>query len=419
MDTLSSLELTRLSFAILILLGSTLFFGFIFHRLKMPKVIGEIVGGIILGPTFLGYFFPGIYKWIFHAFQSESEVISLFYWLGLLLLMLISGFEIENTYDKKDRKIIIALLLGSTLIPFFAGWIVPDVYGFSDFLGPNGNIPSLKILVGVFIAVTSIPVISRIFIDLGIINTRFAKIILITATIHDFLLWIVMDIAFKVAHSESISVLNIIYTVLTALAFCAISFYIMAMLFKKIHGTGGVMAGKISQTGFCLALCISLIWIASLLSINIIFAAFVAGIIVNNTAMKDKFRGAKKRIKKVSLTFLVPIYFGVVGLKLDLIHHFDPVFFLSLLLFSTICAGMGTFIAAKMVIKDWRSCCNFAVAMNARGGPGIIIASVAFDLKLIDDTLFVTFVLIAIITSLMAGFWFRMLQLKKRDMLRE
>src|SRR4030067_936900 len=181
--TLSNLELSRFFFAIVSLLLTAHFFGYLFHRLTLPRVIGEIFGGLLLGPTVLGYFFPQAHHWIFNAFEAEGKLISIIYWFGLVLLMFISGFELQKSFDKKDRKIIIVTLLGSTIIPFLAGWLAPSFYDFSPYLGSKSNMLALKIIIGITVAITSIPVISKIFIDLGIIKTSFAKIVLATATL--------------------------------------------------------------------------------------------------------------------------------------------------------------------------------------------------------------------------------------------
>src|SRR3989338_2286142 len=178
---LSNTELTRFLFAIILLLIFAHSFGYLFQRFKMPKVIGEIIGGILLGPTFLGYFFPEAYDWIFSAFSSEGKLLAVIYWLGLLLLMFMSGFEIQKSINRDDRKTIFAILIGATIIPFIAGFFSPMFYDFSPFLGAKGNMLALSIIIAIAGAVTAIPIISKIFIELGIMNTRFAKIVIAIA----------------------------------------------------------------------------------------------------------------------------------------------------------------------------------------------------------------------------------------------
>jgi len=404
--TLSNVELSRIFFAIVLLLLSAHFFGYLFHRLTFPRVVGEIFGGSLLGPTVLGYFFPQAHNWIFNAFEAEGKLISIIYWFGLVLLMFISGFEIQKSFDKKDQKIIIVTLLGSTIIPFLAGWFAPSFYDFSPYLGPKSNILSLKIIIGIALAITSVPVISKIFIDLGIIKTSFAKIVLATATLHDVILWVALAIATGLVSTNVLSFSKIVLTVLLTIIFFVFTLLVMPKLISFSNGLKYNFLIKSSRSGYVIFICFLFSAVASMLEVNIVFGAFLAGIVVG-TMPQDQFGKAKEHIKNISLAFFVPIYFAVIGLKLDLIYHFDLLFFLGFLLFATTFQAMGTLIALKLAKEDWLSSFNIAVAMNARGGPGIVLATIAFDLGIINQTLFVTLVLIALVTCLLAGRWFK------------
>src|SRR5690606_18289952 len=138
---------------------------------------GEILGGLVLGPSVAGLFFPGFYTWTFKGFAEQDKLISIIYWIGLILLMFISGFEVQKTIERNERKTILAIIAGSTIIPFAAGWFAPDFYDFTPYIGEKGNLNSLRIIIGIAFAVTSIPVISKIFIDLNIMDTKFAKMV--------------------------------------------------------------------------------------------------------------------------------------------------------------------------------------------------------------------------------------------------
>jgi Kef-type K+ transport system membrane component KefB len=416
--SLSNMELTRFFFAIVSLLVSAHFFGYLFHRFKMPKVIGEIFGGLILGPSFLGFFFPDIFNWIFNAFESEGKLISLIYWFGLVLLMFISGFEIQKSFNKGDKKLIVAIVLGSTIIPLIAGLLAPTFYDFSSVIGVKNNILALKIVIAIAVAVTSIPVISKIFIDLNIMNSRFAKIVLATATIHDVILWIALAIATGLVSAEAMSISEISSTVIITVVFFGIALLFMPKLIRFSNDLRANLLIKSSVSGYALFICFFFAAIANILNVNIVFGAFLAGIIIG-TMSEDKFGTVKGNIKDISLGFFVPIYFAVVGIKLDLIHNLDIGFLLGFLLFTTFFVILGTIIFAKFVKADWFSSFNLGVAMSARGGPGIVLATVAFDLGIINEAFFVSLVLIAIITSLLAGLWFRFVLSKGWKLLAE
>ena len=317
-------------------MASALFFGSVFSRCRLPRVLGEIFGGILLGPTVLGAPFP------------EGRLFSFFSWFGLAALMFISGFEIQKTFERRDRKIITAVLLGSIILPFCAGLFFPLLAGTAGLLGMQRNVPALQLVCAAVVAVTSIPVISKIFIDLKIIHTRFAKVVLITATLHDVLLWLALAV-------------------------------IMAMV-----NTSGVFVPAVSGA----------------------LGAFLAGIALG-LMPAGRFQKARARIKGIALALAVPLYFALVGFKIDLIHSFDPRLFFLFLVFATSVSIAGTLIAARAVINDWLSSFNLAVAMNSRGAMGIVLASMAFKLGVISEAFFVTLVLVSLLSSLFAGFWLR------------
>lgn len=415
--TLTNKELTRFLFAVILLLVSAHLFAYIFQKLKIPRVIGEIFGGIVLGPSILGFLFPNAFQWVFGGFEAEGKLISSLYWFGLVLLMFISGFEIQRTLDKGDKKILIAIMIGSTVIPFFAGWIAPRYFDFSPYLGTKQNYLALTIVIAIAIAITSIPVISKIFIDLNIMNTRFAKIVLAAATIHDVILWIALAIATGLVSKGGIATTNIIKTVAITLGFFIIMLLVMPQLANIFTNSRLNLLVKSSTEGYALFLCLVFAALASILDVNVVFGAFLAGIVLGRIS-NNKFESVKANIKRFSLAFFIPIYFAVVGIKIDLIYHFDIKFFICFLLLTSLLEMGGTYLAAKIIKLDNLSSFNFAVAMTARGGPGIVLATVSYDLGIINETFFVTLVLIAIVTSLFAGLWFKFVLSKKLQLLK-
>lgn len=415
--TLGNFELTRFFFAIVFLLIAAHSFGYLFQKYKMPRVIGEIVGGLLLGPTFLGNFFPQIHNWIFNAFESEGKLLSIIYWLGLVLLMFVSGFEIQKSISKDDRKTIFALIIGATVIPFLVGWVAPRFYDFSPYLGVKDNLLALNIVIAIAVAVTSIPVISRIFIDLEIMGTRFAKIVLATATIQDVFLWIALAIATGIVSTKVASTSSIVTTVLITLLFFGIALLAMPKILSYTNNLRANLLIKSSVSGYALFICFLFAAVASILNVNVVFGAFLAGIVVG-AIPNEKFEPVKLHIKEISLAFFIPIYFAIIGLKLDLVRHFDLKFFLGFLLFSAVFETLGTMSAAKLIKQDWLSSLNLGVAMNTRGGPGIVLATVAFDMGIINETFFAVLVMIAIVTSLLAGYWFKLVLSKGWELLK-
>ncbi|MBM3580482.1 MAG: cation:proton antiporter, partial [Alphaproteobacteria bacterium] len=192
---MSDFELRQFLLAVVVLLGAGHFGGYVFQRLGLPRVVGEIAGGLAVGKSVLGTLFPGLFAWLFEDFAGTPVSLAAFYWIGLILLMFTSGFSIEKRIEHSDRRVILTLIAGTTILPFLAGWGLTASVDFSRYTGPAANPLALSLVVAIAVAVTSIPVISRIFIDLGIAEGRFAKIVLSAAIGHDILLWAVLAVA--------------------------------------------------------------------------------------------------------------------------------------------------------------------------------------------------------------------------------
>lgn len=247
---LTTFELTRFFIAMVVLLFAAHIFGFLFDRVKLPRVIGEIVGGLMLGPTVLGYFDPSLENWIFNGTSSEGKLLSLISWLGLILLMFISGFEIRGNFNREDRKTATAFLLGATILPFLIGIAVTRIFDLSLYAGPNSNSLSLTIIIGIAVAVTSIPVISKIFLDLKIINTRFARIVLAIATVEDSILYAGLAIATGLAGITAPALPTIAYTIIGTALFFIFGLIVAPKILKLLAASAARVVIESSHSRF-------------------------------------------------------------------------------------------------------------------------------------------------------------------------
>ena len=228
---LTNTELTQFLISTVSLLISTvsllimaLSVGYAFERMRLPRVIGEICGGLLVGPSVLGLLMPGVTEWFVpEGNLLNGKLLSAVYWLGLMLLMFTAGFRVQRNFDAEDRRFAGLLLLGATVIPFSAGWAATLWVDIGDYIGPRGNEFTLALVFAIAVAVTSIPVISRIFIDLGIIETRFAKIVLAASTVQDVLLWAALAVATSLAAAQSPSIMDAGLAAARTLVFTAAS----------------------------------------------------------------------------------------------------------------------------------------------------------------------------------------------------
>lgn len=416
--SLAVVELTRILLAIALLLGSAQFFGHFFFYFRLPRVIGEILGGLLLGPTVLGHFWPAWYGYIFQGFAFEPKLLGFVSSLGLFFLMFLSGFEIEHALTKRDYRVITILLLGATLLPFGAGLLASHLFNLNDFVGTLGNLWALKMLIALSVAVTSIPVISKIFLELKLSQTRFAKLIVGTAVFEDIILWCVLAVVTGVIATGSASVSTIARTVVVTLAFFGVALLVMPKVISWCSTSRFNLVKKSSAASYVMVIGLLFAMAASALQVNMVFGALLAGMLLARIKL-DELVIARVVIKEFSTAFFVPLYFATVGLQLDLVHHFNFWLLVGFLLFATVAKVIGTIIAVRVLRWDLLSSFNTAVALNTRGGPGIVLATVGFQAGIINESFFVILVMVAIITSLVSGTWFRYVVSKKWELLKE
>ena len=269
---------------------------------------------------------------------------------------------------------------------------------------------------GIAVAVTSIPVISRIMHDLGLLRTRFARIVLSVAVLEDVILYVILAIAIGMAGGSS-GAFGLGHTLgITGLAASSVYHTLVAVAFLAVGLTGAprlsryLLRHKLNVIGRRSPIAFQLLWMfafalaALLLGIVPIFGAFIAGVATYGDRHEGA-RAARVAISSFGFSFLIPIYFAVVGVKLDLLHDFDVVFFVGFLAFACAVKAASVFAAARIAGERARMALHFAVAVNARGGPGIVLASVSFDAGIIDRSFFATLVMLSVVTSLLAGWW--------------
>ncbi len=403
---LTNSELTQFLISTVTLLIMAHSVGYAFERFRLPRVIGEICGGLLIGPSVLGLLLPDVTSWLVPDDPLNGKLLSAVYWLGLMLLMFTAGFRVQRRFESDDRRLAGVLLAGATIVPFAAGWAAAHWLDLGGYVGPRGNELTLGLIFAIAVTVTSIPVISRIFIDLRIIETRFAKIVIAVSTVQDVLLWAVLAVATSLAASQAPSFSEAGLAALRTIAFTAATLIVGPPILRYANRLRLNLVIKASRLGYALIWCLLMVSLAAALDVNVVFGAFLAGIVLGAMPSKE-FDDAKERISSFGLGFFIPIYFAIVGFRIDLPGAFDPVLFGGFLLFSTAVVGACVYVTMRGARCSRLTSWHFAMAMNTRGGPGIVLASVAFDFGLIDERLFVALVLVAIVTSLAAGAWFR------------
>ena len=399
---MSNAELASFFLSLVLLLVGALGGGHFFERMRMPRVIGEIAGGVVLGPSVLGLVSPTAQQWLFAGFPAHGALLSAFYWLGLVLLMFTAGFRIPVEGAEGSRRLVAALILGALSFPFALGYAAAPFFSETQLGDPF----AFSLVMGIAVAVTSIPVVSRIFLDLGLMNTCFARNVVGAATVQDLVLWTLLAIATAVQQDGGADSAGIARVIVITLAFVFASLVLAPTAIRAVRRSFVGKFSEASLTGHALLLCLVFVATASLLDVNIVFAALVAGLVLARFRSRH-IASVKERIADISIWFFVPIYFALVGLQLDLAHQFDGPLTIIFIVASTAIKVASCTIAARIGGTSWARALDYGVAMNTRGGPGIVLASMAHAAGIFDERMFTALVLASILTSLATGLWLR------------
>ena len=399
---MSNADLTSILFILLLLVGLAQLLGYLFVKLRQPKVVGEILAGVLLGPALIGRLPLG--EKLLEATQHQGNILNFVYWMGLLLLMFLSGAETRNLFTREERHEVGWLVIVGTGIPFLLGLVLGPWLIHPALAGPNGNRISLIIILAVGVAVTSVPVVSKIFADLKILHTRFARLVLGVAVLEDIVLWMALAIATTVAGKTALNPQQMAYHLVSTVGFFGLGLTIVPRIIKRINKSRFNVFAQQAPVAYALAVLLAYCVVAGALNVSLVFAAFLAGFAVVHKRRR-LFAGSLDAIGKVSFAFFIPVYFAIVGLKLDLIRGFSLWMAAAFILGSCLIKILSVSFAGRLAGFRGLDLVNLAITTNARGGPGIVLASVAFEAGIISPQFYTTLILAAVLTSQAAGAW--------------
>jgi Kef-type K+ transport system membrane component KefB len=408
--------LSRVLLALLALLVAAHLVGALFARFRQPRAIGEIVGGLLVGGTVLGRLAPEVEIWLFDPAGPTAAALGVTVELGLLLLMFCSGAEIRSVLDRAQGRLVGLVAGVGIVLPFAAGLAVLTVLDLRRFYGPAGTGVSFGLVFAVAIAVTSIPVISRIMYDLDLLTTPFARTVLGVAVLEDVVLYVVLAVALGAAAGDRSGIglpdaLGLVPGSAPDVAFhtaatLAMLGLLLGVAAARRHRPAAARAIPVGTPVSRRLLLLLLVTVVSLLvGIQPFLGALAAGVAVGAGWSSSAADDAQETITRFSFAFFVPVYFASVGLALDLGRAFDPLFFLALLAFACVAKAASVYLGARLARATPTHSVNLAVALNARGGPGIVLASVAYEAEVVDQRFYACLVMLAVVTSLLAGTW--------------
>jgi Kef-type K+ transport system membrane component KefB/nucleotide-binding universal stress UspA family protein len=371
------------------------------RRLGQPAVIGEIVAGILLGPSLLGLLAPGLQAWLFPAEGPSMRMLELMALLGMMLLLLMTGLETDLAVLRNLGRVALYASIAGMVVPFClglgAGWAVPERYLVD---------PAQRLLFMLFLAValsiSAIPVIARILTDLDLMRRNIGVVILGAGVADDTTGWLLLSMIAAVAARGELSVATAALAVASTAAFVGAVYLVGSRLvLALLRWIDDRVAAPYAMTSAIVVITLLFGSVTESIGIHAVFGAFVAGLVVARSPRLR--RPTVEQIEGFLIAVFAPIFFAYAGLQVDLTHGFP--LGLTLAIVALACAGKLLGVTAGAYLGGLGGWEALAVGsgMNARGAMGLVVALVGLSFGVLSAPMYGVIVMVAIVTTAMTA----------------
>lgn len=392
-------DFALLLFQLFLLLSSALGLGELFRRLGQPTVIGEILAGILLGPSILGFLAPSVSAALFPG--PQTQLLGSMAWLGSVFLLLVAGLEINFSILVQQRRLIaLTSGVGITLpftLGFFLGLYLPDEYLTN---------PDQRLLFSFFLAtalsISAIPIIAKILLDLSLLRQNVGQTVLGAAIVNDLVGWIFFAVILSFLASGSHGRDSVFTTVVLTMTFASACLTFgrtwVARLFGHFNRLKLPPEGILGFAVLIAFLCAAFTqWIG----IHAIFGAFLAGVMIGETG--EASNGPRELLRQMVFYIFAPIFFASMGLRANFIDSFNLPLVLSVLGVAVVAKFTGGYLGAFLGGRRGYEARAIGFGLMPQGAMGIILAFLALEFALINETVFVALVTTALVTSILSG----------------
>ena len=373
-------------------------FGFLFKHIGQPGVIGEIVAGIVLGPSVLGYFFPDVFQALFPPESlTNLELLSQ---VGLVLFMFVIGMELDFSVLKNKINETLVISHAGILVPFFLG-IVASYWIYEEYAAAQTAFLPFALFIGISMSITAFPVLARIIQERNMTKTSLGTLAIASAANDDVTAWCLLAVVIAIAKAGTFA--SALYAIgLTAL-YIIIMFMVVRPFLKKV---GEVYANQevINKTFVALILLILIIssTLTEIIGIHALFGAFMAG---GGMPPSIGFRKVMmEKVEDIALVFFLPLFFAFTGLRTEIGLINSPALWgVCLLLITVAVAGKlgGCAVAARLVGESWKDSFTIGTLMNTRGLMELVALNIGYEMGVLPPSIFVILVIMALVTTFM------------------
>lgn len=375
-------------------------FGYIFSRIGQPTVIGEIIAGIVLGPSVIGWLFPEVTAFIFP--EESLGNLQFLSQVGLILFMFVIGMELDLKVLRKKANDAIIISHASIIVPYFLGMALA-YFLYANFAPDTTDFLSFALFMGIGMSITAFPVLARVIQERNLTSTHLGTVAITCAAADDITAWCLL--AAVIAIVKAGSFVSAIYTIILALGYVLLMVKVVQPFLKRL---GEVYSSKETINKSIVAVVFLVLLISSYLTevigIHALFGAFMAGVIMPPNLNFRKI--LTEKIEDVALVLLLPLFFVFTGLRtqIGLLNdwHLWGVCFLIILVAVAGKFG-GSALAARYVGQSWKESLSLGALMNTRGLMELVVLNIGYDLGVLTPEIFAMMVIMALVTTFMTG----------------
>ncbi len=385
---------------ILVILVAARVVGVLFRRLGQPAVIGEMLAGILLGPSFLGMLFPGSQAFLFP--MSSMGVLQALSQIGVVLFMFVVGTEMDLDRLRQQAHTTVLVSHASIMAPFFLGAVLSLVI-YSTLAPPRIPFVPFALFVSTAMSITAFPVLARILRERGLAGTPLGDTVIACAAVDDVTAWCLLAVVVAVVRADGLA--GVLLTILLALVFAGLMLlFVRPRLAGRFGDAPGGVAHPRAVVAGALAFAFASALFSEVIGIHSFFGAFLAGTVVSS---HPRLRGLlKERIETVTSLLLLPLFFAFAGLRTEIGLLGDARSWLACagIIAVAIAGKLGAgALAARWTGLPWREALMIGTLMNTRGLMELVVLNVGFDLGILSARMFTMMVLMALVTTCMCG----------------
>jgi Kef-type K+ transport system membrane component KefB/nucleotide-binding universal stress UspA family protein len=395
---LSEVQILRFILEIAVLLLASRVLADVAKRLGQAAVIGELLAGVVLGPSVLGRLAPALYALIFPHDQVVAHLVEGVAWLGVIMLLLYIGLETDLSILSGMGRTAVLVSAFGMVIPFACGLGLGLSLPAHYLAAPNQRL-IFALFMAVAVAISAVPVIAKILIDLGLLHRDLGLLILAAGIVDDTTGWLLLSLVAGLAQRGSVNPFSFAILVGSALAFLAFCYFagyrLMARLLRWVDDRTYVEHGKLSAM---IIIALGCAFVTQAIGVHAVFGAFIAGVMLGNGSARVR-KQDRDELEALTLGFLAPIFFAYSGLKADVSTLSDPLIPAIVLAIACGAKFIGAGAGGLFGGLKWREAMAVAIGMNARGGMEVLAALIGLSLGVLTPQMYTVVILVAIVTS--------------------